>query len=69
MQLWTLVPHATLNPTPEQLAAYRNLHPGGPDFPHAAAAEIFSASVTDLDKQIAAVGLKVPHQNAGRLIH
>ena len=52
VQLWTLVPHATLNPTPEQLAAYRNLHPGGPNFPHAAAAEIFSASVTDLDLQI-----------------
>ena len=52
VQLWTLVPHATLRPTEEQLAAYPNLHPGGANFPHAAAAEIFSASVTDLDKQI-----------------
>ncbi len=52
VQLWTLVPHATLNPTDEQLAAYRNLHPGGPNFPHRSAAEIFSASVTDLDGQI-----------------
>jgi N-acetylgalactosamine-6-sulfatase len=52
VQLWTLVPHATLNPTAEQLAAYANLHPGGPAFPHRSAAEIFSASVSDLDKQI-----------------
>jgi arylsulfatase A-like enzyme len=52
VQLWTLVPHATLRPTPEQLAAYKNLHPGGRDFPHTAAAEIFYASVTDLDQQI-----------------
>jgi N-acetylgalactosamine-6-sulfatase len=52
VQLWTLVPHATLNPTPEQLKPYARLHPGGPDFPHHSAAEIFSASVTDLDAQI-----------------
>jgi len=52
VQLWTLVPHATLNPTEEQLAAYPQLCPGGPNFPHHGAAEIFSASVTDLDKQI-----------------
>jgi arylsulfatase A-like enzyme len=52
LQLWTLVPHATLSPTSEQLARYAQLHPGGPNFPHASAAEIFSASVTDLDTQI-----------------
>lgn len=52
VQLWTLVPHATLNPTEEQLAPYAYLRPGGPSFPHHAAAEIFSASVTDLDAQI-----------------
>ncbi len=52
LQLWTLVPHATLNPTDEQMAAYARLHPGGPKFPHRSAAEIFYASVTDLDAQI-----------------
>jgi arylsulfatase A-like enzyme len=52
LQLWTLVPHATLNPTDEQLAPYARLHPGGPNFPHTSAAEIFYASVTDLDNQI-----------------
>src|SRR5262245_58236152 len=51
-QLWTLVPHATLNPTEEQLAPYARLHPGGANFPHRSAAEIFSSSVTDLDKHI-----------------
>lgn len=51
-QLWTLVPHATLNPTDEQLKPYANLHPGGPKFPHRGAAEIFYASITDLDAQI-----------------
>jgi N-acetylgalactosamine-6-sulfatase len=57
LQLWTLVPHATLNPTDEQLAQYANLRAGGRDFPHASAAQIYYASVTDLDAQI------------GRLLH
>jgi N-acetylgalactosamine-6-sulfatase len=52
VQLWTLVPHATLNPTEEQLAAYPRLQPGGQNFPHRSAAQIFYASVTDLDAQI-----------------
>ena len=52
LQLWTLVPHATLNPTEEQMAEYARLHPGGAKFPHRSAAEIFYASVTDLDTQI-----------------
>jgi arylsulfatase A-like enzyme len=52
LQLWTLVPHATLNPTDEQMEAYTRLHPGGAKFPHRSAAEIFYASVTDLDTQI-----------------
>lgn len=52
LQLWTLVPHATLNPTPEQMKPYANRRAGGPDFPHASAAEIFYSSVTDLDKHI-----------------
>jgi N-acetylgalactosamine-6-sulfatase len=52
VQLWTLVPHATLHPTDEQMQPYAFLRPGGPKFPHHAAAEIFNASVTDLDTQI-----------------
>lgn len=30
---WTLVPHATLNPTPEQLAVYDTIDPDPADFP------------------------------------
>lgn len=52
LQLWTLVPHATLNPTEEQMKAYPNLGAGGKDFPHKSAAQIFYSSVTDLDAQI-----------------
>ncbi|MES2599045.1 MAG: sulfatase-like hydrolase/transferase [Verrucomicrobiota bacterium] len=51
-QIWTLVPHATLNPTPEQMKEYPRLRAGGPTFPHASAAQIFSSSVTDLDTQL-----------------
>ena len=51
-QLWTLVPHAQLNPTPEQMKPYAHLRSGGSGFPHASAAEIYYASVTDLDAQI-----------------
>lgn len=52
LQLWTLVPHATLNPTPEQMSRYARLRAGGKDFPHASAMQIFAASVTDLDTQV-----------------
>ncbi len=52
LQLWSLVPHATLNPTPEQVKPYAALAPGGPGFPHLAARQIFNASVTDLDTQV-----------------
>src|SRR5262249_41626863 len=52
LQLWSLVPHATLNPTPEQLKPYAALSPDGPAFPHRSAKQIFYASVTDLDTQV-----------------
>ena len=52
LQLWTLVPHATLNPTNEQMARYAQFRAGNKDFPHASAAQIFYSSVTDLDTQL-----------------
>ncbi len=52
LQLWTLIPHATLNPTESQMARYRRFRAGGKNFPHASAAQIFYATVTDLDTQI-----------------
>jgi arylsulfatase A-like enzyme len=54
-QMWTLVPHATLNPLPEQMERYAQQRAGGAkkkDFPHASAAQIFYASVTNLDIQV-----------------
>jgi N-acetylgalactosamine-6-sulfatase len=51
VQLWMLLPHARLNPLPAQLRPYDHLAPGK-DFPHASAAQIYLASVTDLDTQI-----------------
>ncbi len=52
LQLWTLVPHATLNPTDEQMQPYRRFKPGGANFPHHSAAETYYGTVTDLDAQI-----------------
>ncbi|MCX7888048.1 MAG: sulfatase-like hydrolase/transferase, partial [Verrucomicrobiae bacterium] len=62
--VWTLLPHAPLNPTPEQLAPYDKLAASPDDFTgwmrdYAAKAKdltsqmkIFCASLTDLDTQI-----------------
>ena len=52
LQIWTLVAHATLRPTDEQMKPYEQFRAGGKDFPHRSAAEIYYASVTDLDAQI-----------------
>lgn len=66
LQLWTLVPHATLNPTPEQLQVYSKLRAGGKDFPHASALQIFAASVTDLDTQIGRLLTELKRQGKDR---
>jgi N-acetylgalactosamine-6-sulfatase len=47
---WTLVPHATLQPLEEQLKPYNQFQAQG--VPHKSAAQIFYASVADLDTQI-----------------
>src|SRR6185295_3153673 len=49
LQLWMLVPHATLNPTPEQLEPFARY--SNPDLQHKSARTIFYASVSDLDTQ------------------
>jgi arylsulfatase A-like enzyme len=56
VNVWTLVPHAILNPTEEQMQPYKRLSPGGPKFPHKSAAQIYYASVTDLDTQVGSAG-------------
>jgi N-acetylgalactosamine-6-sulfatase len=50
LNVWTLLPHATLNPTPEQLAVYDHLAPEG--VPWVGARQIYYASVTAMDEQI-----------------
>ncbi len=50
VNIWTLVPHATLNPTEEQMKPYEHFGPKG--VPHKGAETIFYASVSDLDAQV-----------------
>ncbi|MEO5803239.1 MAG: sulfatase-like hydrolase/transferase [Verrucomicrobiota bacterium] len=50
---WMLIPHATLNPTEEQMEPYEDLQPGREKgLPFKSAAQIYYSSVTDMDKQI-----------------
>jgi len=48
--VWSLVPHAPLNPTEEQMKPYAGMGPR--NLPHKGASQIFYASVTDLDTQV-----------------
>jgi len=50
VNVWTLVPHATLHPTPEQMEPYKKLAPAG--VPYEGVKQVYYASVTDLDTQI-----------------
>jgi N-acetylgalactosamine-6-sulfatase len=64
VNLWTLLPHAPLNPTPEQLAPWRDLSPRGDAFgswmrDYAGRAKdlssqmrVYAASMADLDAQL-----------------
>lgn len=51
MNLWTLIPHAILNPTPKQLARFTELAPS-PELPYHGAKKVYFASIWDLDCQI-----------------
>jgi N-acetylgalactosamine-6-sulfatase len=50
LQLWTLVPHATLNPTAEQMQPFEKFGPV--NLHHKGARTIYYASVADLDRQV-----------------
>jgi arylsulfatase A-like enzyme len=53
LQIWMLVPHATLNPTAEQLKPFEKFDPMNPAAGgHKSARSIFYASVVDLDAQV-----------------
>lgn len=50
INLWTLVPHATLHPTEEQMKPYRRFSPAG--VPYNGAAQIFYSTVTAMDADL-----------------
>ena len=50
VNVWTLLPHATLHPTDEQMKPYQRYAPRG--VPYKGAKQIYYASVSDLDRQI-----------------
>jgi len=51
INVWTLLPHATLDPTKEQLAPFMHLSPGTSSG-HLGAHQIYFASLRDLDTQL-----------------
>jgi N-acetylgalactosamine-6-sulfatase len=51
VNVWSLLPHATLDPTEEQLKPYERFAPGG-QVPHKGATQIYYASVSALDREI-----------------
>jgi N-acetylgalactosamine-6-sulfatase len=57
VNVWTLVPHATLHPTDEQMKPYERFAPTG--VPYEGVKQIYYASVTDLDTQIARLVKKI----------
>ncbi len=61
INLWTLVPHATLHPTEEQMKPYRRLGPAG--VPYKGAAQIFYSSVTAMDSELGRLFAKLDELN------
>lgn len=62
--LWTLVPHAPLRPTDEQMEPYKRF--GAPATGHRTAREIYYASVSDLDKQIGRLMMKLEEMDLAK---
>jgi len=51
LNVWTLIPHATLHPTEEQMEPFRGLAPGR-RLPYKGAFQIYYATIRDLDTQV-----------------
>ena len=51
VNVWSLLPHAILSPTAEQMKPYARFNPDG-GIPHKGAMQIYYAAVTALDKEI-----------------
>jgi N-acetylgalactosamine-6-sulfatase len=65
LQIWTLVPHATLNPTEEQLRPFDRLSAGG-RVRHTSARQIYYASLADLDEQVGRLMKKLDELNLAK---
>ncbi|MCH7685883.1 MAG: sulfatase-like hydrolase/transferase [Planctomycetes bacterium] len=61
INLWTLVPHATLHPTDQQMKPYRRFGPGG--VPYKGATQIYYATVTALDAELGRLFAKLDELN------
>ncbi len=51
VNLWTLVPHAVLNPTQEQMDVYKNMAPDA-KVKYSSPQQVYFASVTNLDEEL-----------------
>ncbi len=51
LNVWTILPHSALDPTPEQLSVYAHLAPSG-GVPWVGAWQIYYATITAIDEQI-----------------
>jgi len=64
LNLWTLIPHATLNPTPQELDVYKGFGP--PGVPYKGAHQIYFGAVTGLDAQIGRLFAKIEELGLAR---
>ncbi|MHC4220335.1 MAG: sulfatase family protein, partial [Planctomycetota bacterium] len=63
VNVWTLIPHAKLNPTDEQLAVYENLAP--PGVPFVGAWQVYYASITAMDAEIGRLVARIDELGLG----
>ena len=63
VNVWTLLPHATLHPTNEQMEPYQRFAPRA--VPYKGAKQIYYASVSDLDSQIGRLIRKIDELDLG----
>ncbi len=63
VNVWTLLTHATLHPTDEQMKPYQKYAPRG--VPYKGAKQIYYASVSDLDRQIGRLVQKIDELGLG----
>jgi len=63
VNVWTLIPHATLHPTDEQMKPYRRFAP--PGVPYKGVKQIYYATIGDLDRQVGRLVDKIDELGLG----